>query len=66
LLLEASGDGEGALECYRAAVAVKPDFTEALLNLGHALKAYGKESEAKLAWSKAVEAAPELAAKYFS
>jgi tetratricopeptide (TPR) repeat protein len=63
--MQSSGDPAGAIECYRMAVESKPDFAEALLNLGHALKASGQEQEAKLTWSKAVEAAPELAAKYF-
>ncbi|PYT17468.1 MAG: hypothetical protein DMG59_07240, partial [Acidobacteria bacterium] len=43
----------------------KPDFSEALLNLGHALKAIGKEEEARQVWSKAVTADPALADKYF-
>ena len=43
----------------------KPDFSDALLNLGHALRAVGKEDEAKHAWSQAVEADPALAGTYF-
>ena len=41
-------------------------FPQALLNLGHALKATGKEDEARQAWSRAVTADPELAAEYFN
>ena len=36
-----------------------------MLNLGHALKAVGKDEEAKLMWSRAVTVDPELAGKYF-
>ena len=54
------------MECYQAALSVKPDFPQALLNLGHALKATGKEDEARQAWSRAVTADPELAAEYFN
>lgn len=43
----------------------KADFSEALLNLGHALKAVGKEDEAREVWSKAVTADPMLAEQYF-
>jgi Flp pilus assembly protein TadD len=44
---------------------MKPDFGEAFLNLGHALKRSGREEEARAAWSKAVEADPALAGRYF-
>jgi TolA-binding protein len=54
-----------AAECYQSALEKKPDFPEAMLNLGHALKATGKEEEAKQVWSKAVAADPTLADKYF-
>lgn len=65
LLLQSLGDSASAVQLYRAALEVRPEFGEALLNLGHALKASGQEQEAKQAWSKAVEASLELAAKYF-
>jgi protein O-GlcNAc transferase len=65
LLLQAAGEHVAAAECYQVAIEKKPDFTDAMLNLGHALKAMGKEDEAKLMWSKAVTVDPELAQKYF-
>jgi hypothetical protein len=37
-----------------------------LLNLGHALRATGREDEARQAWSKAAVADPELAEQYFN
>src|SRR6202035_5441643 len=52
LLLQASGENDSATECYLAAVEHKPEFPEALLNLGHALRATGKEQEARAAWGK--------------
>lgn len=65
LLLQSAGENVSAIECYRIALEKKPDFSEALLNLGHALKAIGNEDEARHIWSEAVTADPELAGKYF-
>ena len=56
---------EDAARTYRRAAEEKPGFAEALLNLGHALKALGQEEEARTCWQQAVEAKPELAEKYF-
>ncbi len=42
-----------------------PQFPEALLNLGHALKAQGRAEEAKSCWRQALEMKPELAEGYF-
>jgi len=65
LLLQFNGDHEAAAECYQAAVDGKPEFSQAHLNLGHALRAAGKENEAQQAWSKAVVSDPQLAGQYF-
>jgi tetratricopeptide (TPR) repeat protein len=65
LLLQSAGDFARAAGCYESAVAQRPNFSEALLNLGHALKAIGNEEGAKLAWSKAVSANAGLAEAYF-
>jgi tetratricopeptide (TPR) repeat protein len=65
MLLQAAGELEKAADCFRAAVDQKPDFSQALLGLGNALKALGKEEEARGAWSRAVESDPALAGKYF-
>jgi len=56
---------EEAVRLYRKAVAAQPDFAEAFLNLGHALKAMGQEEEARTCWRKALEFKPELAHGYF-
>jgi tetratricopeptide (TPR) repeat protein len=44
---------------------MRPQFPEALLNLGHALKAQGRTEEAKSYWRQALEIKPELAEGYF-
>jgi protein O-GlcNAc transferase len=64
-LLQKSGRLEDAVKHYRQALNEKPNITEALLNLGHALKALGQEEEARTCWRKAFESDPELAASYF-
>ena len=66
LLLQKSGQSEDAIRLYREALAERPQFAEALLNLGHAHKAQGQETEARQYWRQALEARPELAQGYFS
>ena len=65
VLLEKSNLLEDAAKSYRRATKEKAGFAEALLNLGHALKALGQDKEARNCWQEAVEAKPELAGKYF-
>jgi tetratricopeptide (TPR) repeat protein len=65
LLFQSAGDHDGAAECYRAALRHQPASSRALINLGHALKATGKEDEARQAWSQAMAADPDLAGSYF-
>ena len=65
VLLQRSNMQEEAARSYRRATEEKPDFAEALLNLGHALVALGQEEEARGCWQQAVEAKQELAGKYF-
>jgi tetratricopeptide (TPR) repeat protein len=67
LLLQSGGDHAGAAGCFRDAAAVKatgannasapagipqPLVRHALINLGHALKASGRERDAREAWSR--------------
>jgi len=47
------------------ALDASPEFPEALLNLGIALKALGEEEEARSHWRRALKAKPELANGYF-
>ena len=65
MLLQEAGLPEEAADAFRRATQAKPDFAEALANLGHALKAMGMEAEARNCWSEAVKAMPELASTYF-
>jgi tetratricopeptide (TPR) repeat protein len=65
VLLQQANLQEDAARSYRRATEEKPDFAEALLNLGHALVALGQEDEARGCWQQAVQVKPELAEKYF-
>jgi tetratricopeptide (TPR) repeat protein len=65
ILLQQANLQEDAARSFRRATEEKPDFAEALLNLGHALEALGQEDEARGCWQQAVQAKPELAGKYF-
>ena len=56
---------EDAIRLYNEALVERPNFPEALLNLGHALKAQGHEEEARKHWRDAIQAKPELAQGYF-
>ena len=56
---------ERAAKFYREALDASPEFPEALLNLGIALKALGEEEEARSHWRRALKAKPELANGYF-
>jgi tetratricopeptide (TPR) repeat protein len=65
LLSHKLGKNEQAAVFYREALNQKPEFPEALLNLGHVLKAIGREDQARSYWTLAIEAKPELARGYF-
>jgi tetratricopeptide (TPR) repeat protein len=65
LLYHDSGDLKKAMAEYEYALLAKPDFAEALLNLGNALKVTGKDEAARNHWVRALEIKPELALGYF-
>jgi tetratricopeptide (TPR) repeat protein len=65
ILFQQVGEIDNAIRNYRDAIAGKPDFAEALLNLGHALEAAGDHKAARDSWVKALEIKPELARGYF-
>jgi tetratricopeptide (TPR) repeat protein len=52
-------------DLYRSALNLRPDFPEALSNLGHVLQTQGKGQEALECWVSALEKKPELARGYF-
>ena len=54
-----------AIRLYREAISQRPNFAEALLNLGHALKSQGQADEARTCWKQALDVKPELAQGYF-
>jgi tetratricopeptide (TPR) repeat protein len=49
---------------YRQAVAAKPDFAAALLNLGHALMALGEHEQAQASWQDAARLDQRIAAEF--
>jgi tetratricopeptide (TPR) repeat protein len=56
--MDATGDRKGAIEEYRAALKLRPDYENAMYNLGRCLNEDGQLSEAKLTLSQALELDP--------
>jgi len=56
---------DDAVRFYREAIALRKNFPEALLNLGHALKVIGNDEQARSLWIPALELNPELSLNYF-
>ena len=65
VICQKRGQMADAARYYERALEQKPEFAEALLNLGHARKALGDERGARACWRKAVETKPEFAEGYF-
>ena len=65
LICQKRNQAPDAVLYYEKALAEDPQFAEALLNMGHALRVIGKEQEARECWRRAIVAKPELAATYF-
>jgi tetratricopeptide (TPR) repeat protein len=55
----ARGDAQGAIECYRAALAEDPASFRAHLNLGIVLAACGRRDEAIRQYARALQIAPD-------
>jgi tetratricopeptide (TPR) repeat protein len=64
LLAQKRGGAADAVRYYRQALALRPDFPQALLNLGHALMTLGKLEEAQAAWQSALRGNVELAERF--
>jgi Flp pilus assembly protein TadD len=64
LLSQKRGRAAEAVRYYRQALAVRADFPNALVNLGHALMALGKHEEAQTVWQTAVRGGVELAEQF--
>jgi tetratricopeptide (TPR) repeat protein len=65
VLLENARRHEDAIPVFERAANARPGFAEALLNMGHALKALGQSKRANECWQEAIAAMPELAGSYF-
>lgn len=52
--LSAQKDNKGAIEQYKVALSLQPDYENALYNLGRAYLADGQRTEAKVAFSQAL------------
>ena len=64
LVFQKRGRAADAVRYYRQALAVRADFPQALLNLGHALMTLGKHEEAQAAWQSALGGSAELAEQF--
>ena len=49
-----------AIEAYNKVLAIKPDYVEAIINMGNVLKEQGKQDEAIASYEKALSLKPEL------
>ena len=56
-----SGKYQEAVDAYKQAIRIKPDFTAAYYNLGHAYRKLGKNQEALGAFKQAIRIRPDLA-----
>lgn len=61
IAFQAHGNSEGAVDSYRKALAIAPDYAEAHGNLGNALKDQGKLDEAAQHYRKAIALKPNFA-----
>ena len=59
-------DFNSAIEAYNKALVIKPDYAEAYINLGSALKEQGKLEEAIEAYNKALAIKPGHAEAYYN
>ena len=59
-VLQEQGKLDEAIEAYKKAISLKPDFAEAFYNVGGALHVQGKFEEAIEAYKKAISIKPEV------
>ena len=62
--LQLNGKLERAIKGYKEAIAIKPDYADAFLNMGTALADQGKLEEAMEAFSKALAIKPDYASAH--
>lgn len=56
--LSANGDAKAAINEYKAALAIRPDYENAMYNLGRVLDLDGQQTEAKAVLSQALALDP--------
>jgi len=64
LLHQKLGRAKEAVSFFERALAIRADFPEARLNLGHALMLLGRHEEARSSWNAALEGNAELAEQF--
>ncbi len=60
-----TGDLDGAAGLYERALAARPDWPQALVNLGNVRFLQGREADALSLYTRAIQRRPGLAAAYF-
>ena len=64
MLFQDQGKLEEAIEAYKKALSIKPDYAEAYNNMGNAFQDQGKLNEAIDAYKKALSIKPDYAEAY--
>ena len=64
MLLQENGKIKEAIECYKKAISIKPDYAEAHNNIGNAFHDQGKLKEAIGAYNSAISIKPDYAEAY--
>lgn len=59
LMYDATDRPEDAAECYRVALALKPDYPAAETNLGNILRHLGEDAAAELCYARVLDRAPD-------
>ena len=55
-----AGDAKGAEACFRQALALEPNFSEALANLGHVQELDGRITAAEACYRRAIDISPDI------
>ena len=66
IALKDQGKLDEAIEAYKKAISIKPDYAEAYNNMGNALQDKGTRDEAIEAYKKAISITPDYAEAYYN